>query len=199
MTESSNTPEMVLSAYRQGYFPMARGRHGSIGYYHFEPRGIIPLDDRFTVRRSLRKIIEDHIFRISFDEAFEEVIRACARFDELPDSEVWISEEMIELYTELHRRGIVHSLEVWYGDRLAGGLYGLVIGSVFCGESMFSREQFASQVALVALVEHLREKQFTMLDAQMESDHLRQFGLYTIIHDEYLRLLRNSLGDQRSW
>jgi leucyl/phenylalanyl-tRNA--protein transferase len=178
---------------------MAKGRHGSIGYYYFEPRGIMPLDDRFTVRRSLRKIVEEKRFETTFDKAFEDVMRACARYDESPDDEIWISEEMIALYTELHHRGIAHSVESWKDDHLVGGLYGLQIGSVFCGESMFSREEFASQVALIGLVEHLRSKRFTLLDAQMESDHLRQFGLYTVTQDEYLRLLRHALNDQCTW
>lgn len=187
------TPEYILAAYHQGYFPMASGRAGAIGFYYFEPRAIIPLDDRFSVRPSLRKIIEKNIFTTSIDTAFEEVIRSCARYDELPDTEIWISEEMIGLYCELHRQGIAHSVETWFEGTLVGGLYGLSLGKVFCGESMFSKRSFASQVALVKLVTWLQENGVVLLDAQMESDHLKQFGAYTISQAEYLELLSELL------
>ena len=132
-------------------------------------------------------------FRIAVNEAFDEVIRACSRHDDEHEG-VWLSDEMIALYSELHRRGFVHSVEVWRGERLVGGLYGVVIGGAFCGESMFSREPFASQIALVALVERLRERGFVLLDAQMMSEHLAQFGAYTIGHAAYLRLLSGALA-----
>jgi leucyl/phenylalanyl-tRNA--protein transferase len=190
----SLSPELVLEAYRQGYFPMAHGKHGAIQFYYYEPRGIIPLDDRFTVRRSLRQIINKKTFEIRFDTAFEDVIRSCARHDDLPDEEIWLSEEMIRIYCELHKKGIAHSVEAWQNGVLQGGLYGLVLGTAFCGESMFSRAPFASQFALVALVEHLRSHGFTLLDSQMESEHLRQFGLYTVTQKEYMSMLREAMG-----
>jgi leucyl/phenylalanyl-tRNA---protein transferase len=199
MTVSPITVELIVDVYRSGYFPMAEGRDGEIQFLCYEPRGIIPLDDRFTVRRSLAKFIHDCGLRVTFDHAFEAVIRSCARHDTLPDEQVWISEEMIELYSELHRRGIAHSVEVFDGEMLVGGLYGLVLGAAFCGESMFSNRQFASQVALVALVERLRRGGFTLLDAQMESEHLKQFGLYTVSHPEYLRLLTDALDHSAIW
>ena len=186
---SAVTPELILSAYHQGYFPMASGRRGDIEFYYFEPRAIIPLDERFTVRPSLRKIIESGRFETTIDTSFEEVIRSCARYEELPDKEIWISEEMIVLYCELHRRGIAHSVETWRDQELVGGLYGLALGNVFCGESMFSKQSYASQIALVKLVEWLRENKFRVLDAQMESEHLKQFGAYAISQAEYLELL----------
>ena len=160
-----------------GYFPMAAGPNGPIELYYYEPRGIIPLDDRFTVRRSLRQFIRHTTFRTAHDQAFEAVIRNCARFVDRPEEEIWISEEMIRLYVRLHKMGVAHSIEVFDGDELVGGLYGLVLGSVFCGESMFSKCKYASQVALVALVDRLRAGGFTILDAQMQSDHLAQFRL----------------------
>lgn len=187
-------PELILDAYRQGYFPMAQGKHGAIQFYFYEPRGIIPLDERFTVRRSLRQIISKKTFEIKFDTAFEEVIRNCARHDKESDEGVWLSEEMIEIYCELHRRGIAHSVETWIDGKLQGGLYGLALGSVFCGESMFSKKPFASQVALVALVDHLRENNFTLLDAQMESEHLQQFGMYSVSQNEYMVMLKEAMN-----
>jgi leucyl/phenylalanyl-tRNA--protein transferase len=193
------SPELILDAYRQGYFPMAQGKHGPIQFFYYEPRGIIPLDERFTIRRSLQQIVKKKIFEIRFDTAFEQVIRSCARHDELPEHEIWISEEMIAIYTELHRRGIAHSVEAWQDDILQGGLYGLALGGAFCGESMFSHAPFASQSALVALVGHLREKDFILLDAQMESEHLRQFGLYSVSQEEYLSVLQEAMACNISW
>ena len=177
---------------------MAHGKHGAVQFYYYEPRGIIPLDERFTVRRSLRQIINKKTFEIRFDTAFEDVIRNCARHEGLSDEEIWLSEEMIEIYIELHRRGIAHSVEAWSEDQLQGGLYGLALSSAFCGESMFSKSPFASQVALVALVDRLREKNFTLLDAQMESEHLQQFGMFSVSQEEYMEMLNEAMGNEKS-
>ena len=187
------TPEMVLAAYRLGYFPMADGRDGSIDWYGVANRAIIPLDSRFRIRRSLRRAINRGGFVIAVDRAFDAVIAACARHEDSDDG-VWLSDEMIALYRTLHRRGHVHSVEVWRDGELVGGLYGVVIGAAFCGESMFSREPFASQIALVALVERLRGRGFVLLDAQMMTDHLAQFGAYTVSEQEYRQLLAAALA-----
>jgi leucyl/phenylalanyl-tRNA---protein transferase len=182
------TPEMVLSAYREGFFPMANDR-GEIEFCAYDPRGIIPLDERFRVRRSLRQAIDKKNYRITFDTAPLEVLHGCARSaEELPTEERWLSEELIEIYLQLFERGTLHTVEVWNDDMLTGGLYGLTFGAAFCGESMFSRAPFASQIALVHLVERLRMKGFQLLDAQMPSEHLQQFGLYECSQDEYLTL-----------
>ncbi len=193
------TIALILAAYRQGYFPMASGKKGEIGFYFYEPRGIIPLDDRFIIRKSLRVAVEQSTTEIRIDTAFDEVINQCARYDELPDDEIWISEEMKLLYSELHRMGIAHSVEVWNEGALVGGLYGLTFGAAFCGESMFSKESNASQIALIALVEHLRKTGFTLLDSQMESEHLKQFGLYTVSQTEYLGMLSDAIELQVDW
>lgn len=178
----------VITAYLNGYYPMAQGKHGPVGFYYYEPRGVIPLDERFKIRKSLRKAIEHAEFEIRFDTEFEQVIRQCARHDQLPDSEIWISDEMIPLYVELHTLGIAHSVETWKDGELAGGLYGLAFGSAFCGESMFSKVPYASQAALVALVEHLRKQGYTLLDAQMVTGHLEQFGMIAMSQEEYMEL-----------
>ncbi len=193
------TIALILAAYRQGYFPMASGKKGEIGFYFYEPRGIIPLDDRFIIRKSLRVAVEQSTTEIRIDTAFDEVINQCARYDELPDDEIWISEEMKLLYSELHRMGIAHSVEIWNEGALVGGLYGLTFGAAFCGESMFSKESNASQIALIALVEHLRKTGFTLLDSQMESEHLKQFGLYTVSQTEYLGMLSDAIELQVDW
>lgn len=190
---------MILAAYKSGLFPMAEGKDGAIGFFHYEPRGIIPLDEHFTIRRSLSQALKKEPFEIRIDTAFIEVIRACARHDELPDDDIWISEEMIELYTELHHDGIAHSIESWRDGELVGGLYGLSLGSAFCGESMFSRAANASQAALIALVGHLRKQGFTLLDAQMPTEHLEQFGLYPVSQGQYLGMLADALEVEAAW
>jgi leucyl/phenylalanyl-tRNA---protein transferase len=184
--------EQVLAAYRHGYYPMAHGPQGTIGLYASDPRALVPLDDRFIIRKSLRQVLAKHQFEIRHDTAFEEVIRACARHEQDPE-EVWLSEEMVGMYVRLFDMGIAHTVECWRENELVGGLYGLVFGSAFCGESMFSRAPYASQVALVSLVDHLRKRGFTLLDAQMPSEHLRQFGLYDVSHKEYLKLFDTAL------
>lgn len=184
------TPELILNAYHQGFFPMAN-ESGEIGFYAYEPRGIVPLDDRFRVRRSLRQVYRQHDFEIRFDTAPRDVLEACSRRGEVPSYDLWLNAELIEHYLHLFDRGIVHTVEVCRrnldgSSRLIGGLYGLTFGGAFCGESMFSREPYASQIALIALVERLRERGFTLLDAQMPTDHLKQFGLFECTQQEYL-------------
>ncbi len=189
------TPEQVIAGYKQGFFPMARGREGKIEWFMAEPRTVIPLDDRFHVRRSLRQTIRKAGYRIEFNTDFPAVIRACARHDVVDSEEVWLSEEMIALYHELHRRGFAHSVEVRNGNGLAGGLYGVALKGAFFGESMFSRENSASQVALVALVERLRNRGYRLLDAQMRTTHIGYFGAMDLTHNEYLASLAEAMLD----
>ncbi len=190
---------MVVAGYQQGYFPMARGRHGHIEWFMAEPRTVIPLDERFHVRRSLRRAIRKTGWEIRINTAFEAVIRSCARHDEIHDDEVWLSEEMVRIYTELHRRGFAHSVEVWDRRWLIGGLYGVALKAAFFGESMFSRAPSASQIALVALVERLRERRYFLLDAQMRTEHIAYFGAVDLTHDEYLGVLAEAMLDDRSF
>lgn len=188
--DSRITSEMLLLAYRQGYFPMAESRTGPIYWYSPDPRAIIPLDG-FHVSRSLRQVLRRRIFTVTVDTAFEEVMRACS-----DRPQTWISDEIICVYTDLHRLGHAHSLETWRAGALAGGLYGVSIGGAFFGESMFSREPNASKVALVALVERLRERGFKLLDSQFMNEHLRQFGAAEVPRDEYLLLLQRAIRVQ---
>jgi leucyl/phenylalanyl-tRNA--protein transferase len=198
-TRTQITPEQVLAAYQQGYFPMSRGQYGMIDWFMAEPRTVIPLDERFHVRRSLRKVIKKSEFELRLNTHFEQVIRQCARHGEVPEDEVWLSEEMIALYIELHRRGFAHSIEVFQGNQMVGGLYGLALKSAFFGESMFSRVSSASQIALVALVERLRTRGFRLLDAQMRTSHISRFGAQDYSHEEYLGVLAEAMLDETSF
>jgi leucyl/phenylalanyl-tRNA--protein transferase len=182
------TPQLLVRAYASGVFPMADGRGGRIHWYAPDPRAIIPLD-AFHVPRSLRQTIAKGVFAVTADADFPRVIRACAEREE-----TWISGEIIRAYTELHRLGLAHSVEAWRDGRLAGGLYGVSLGGAFFGESMFSRETDASKVALVALVERLRERGFLLLDTQYLTPHLARFGAVEIPRREYERRLAAALA-----
>ncbi len=189
------TPEQVIAGYQQGYFPMARGRYGHIDWFMAEPRTIVPLDERFHVRRSLQKTMRKCSYEVKFNTDFAAVIRACARHHEVEPEEVWLSEEMIMLYIELHRRGFAHSVEVWTDGELVGGLYGGALKAAFFGESMFSRRPSASQIALVGLVQRLRERGYKLLDAQMRTPHIGYFGAQDMRHEEYLSVLAEAMLD----
>ncbi len=192
------TPELLLAAYRQGIFPMA-DENGEIGWYEPVRRAIIPLDDRFHVPRRLARTVRSGFFTVTFDTAFDEVITACA--EPAPGRETtWISPEIIRAYSDLHRLGYAHSVECWRDGQLAGGLYGVAIGGLFAGESMFHRVRDASKVALVHLVERLRRGGFTLLDSQfVVGPHMLQFGTIEISRVEYHRLLRAALRTPAVW
>lgn len=185
------TPELLIAAYSQGVFPMA-DEDGAIGWYEPTVRAVIPLD-RFAVPRRLARTVRSGRFEARYDTAFEAVMRACAAPGPGRES-TWISEEMVRAYGELHRLGHAHSVECWREGRLAGGLYGVAIGGLFAGESMFHRERDASKVALVHLVERLRAGGFALLDSQyIVGDHMLQFGAVEIGRAEYHRRLRAAL------
>jgi leucyl/phenylalanyl-tRNA---protein transferase len=198
-TRTLITPEQVLAAYQQGYFPMSRGQFGPIDWFMAEPRTVIPLDERFHVRRSLRKTIQKTDLEVRLNTRFSQVIRNCARHGEVTEDEIWLSEEMITLYVELHRRGFAHSVEIWQENQMVGGLYGIAIKSAFFGESMFSRVSSASQIALVALVERLRARGFKLLDAQMRTQHISLFGAEDYSHEEYLGVLADAMLEDASF
>jgi len=193
------SPERVLTAYEHGLFPMAEGQSGSIKWYIAEPRAVIPLDERFKIRRSLRQIQRKGGYRMAVNTDFEAVIRSCARHGEVSRREVWLSEEMIALYLELHRQGHAHSVEVWNETEMIGGLYGIAMKAAFFGESMFSRAPYASQLALIGLVERLRERGYRLLDAQIMSPHIAQFGAINLTHEEYLGVLSDALEEERAF
>ncbi|HMQ16958.1 MAG TPA: leucyl/phenylalanyl-tRNA--protein transferase [Phycisphaerae bacterium] len=186
-------PELVLQAYCAGAFPMADHR-GRIRWFSPDPRCIIELD-RFHVPRTLRKTVRRGVFELRSDTAFAEVIAACAERGE----GTWISPRIIRLYTALHAMGFAHSVEAWKDGRLAGGLYGVAIGGAFFGESMFHRVTDASKVALVALVQRLRERGFGLLDNQWLTPHLARFGAVEIPREEYLRRLGHALELPVQW
>jgi len=161
---------------------------GEIAWFSPDPRGIIPLDT-FHVPHGLRRVAKKGVFEVKFDTAFEEVLRACAE-----RAETWISEQIIQSYLNLYALGFAHSVEAWKNQQLAGGLYGVSIQGAFFGESMFHRETDASKIALMALVDRLQSRGFTLLDTQYITPHLRTFGAIEISKRQYLRMLHQSLS-----
>ncbi len=185
-------PELLLQGYRLGVFPMAM-EDDSIAWFSPDPRAIIPLD-RFHVPHDLRRVRRKQAFEIKFDNRFAEVIRECAK-----RKDTWINREIIESYEKLHELGYAHSIETWSNGKLAGGLYGVTVGGAFFGESMFHKVTDASKIALVALVEHLRAREFGLLDTQWLTPHLAQFGAIEISRTEYLHLLAGAVELEREF
>lgn len=179
------TPELVVEAYRQGCFPMADGRNGRLRWYRPQRRAIITWD-RWKVPKSLDKVARNRRpYRLAIDTACAEVIAACAKRDS-----TWISPDIEQLYGELHRQGHVHSVEAWdAAGTLVGGCYGLALGGVFCGESMFHTADDASKLCVLHLAERLRANGFAVLDCQQQTAHMERFGAYEVDEREYARLL----------
>ncbi len=182
------TPELMLRAYRAGLFPMAETRRGERLYWlDPELRGILPLDAFHLPRRLRRTVLSDE-FEVSVDRDFAGVIAGCAAA--APGREdTWINGEIERLFGDLYRLGHAHSVESWQDGKLVGGLYGVVLGGVFFGESMFSRARDASKVALVHLVARLRLGAFRLLDTQFVTAHLSQFGAVEVPREDYKTLL----------
>jgi leucyl/phenylalanyl-tRNA--protein transferase len=184
--------EDLLKAYTLGYFPMARARDDANALWVLpDERGVIPLAETRAPKRLLR-FLRTEPFEIRIDTAFAEVIAACAEATKArPDT--WINDAIIEAYTELHFQGRAHSIECWKDGKLAGGLYGVVLGAAFCGESMFSRATNASKVAMLHLIARLKIGGFHFIDAQFYNEHLTQFGLIGMANEDYQLILENAL------
>jgi len=183
-------PDLLLSAYSQGWFPMAH-EDGELYWHDPDPRTILPLHD-FHVPRSLKRALKKNRFVVRTNTAFAAVLAGCAA--PTPDREgTWINEDIVAAYTRLYQLGYAHSVETWRDGNLVGGLYGVALGGLFAGESMFSRETDASKVALVYLVEHLKSRGFLLLDVQYMTEHLRRFGAVEIPAKAYKARLQVAL------
>jgi len=185
---SSITPHILLRAYAAGIFPMAESADDNALYWvEPEERGVIPLDS-LNISRSLRKTVRRKSFEVSVDHDFAAVIAACAA--RTPERRsTWINTRIKALYTQLHRMGCCHSVECRKDGELVGGLYGVRIGSVFFGESMFSRATDASKVALVHLVARLNRGRFGLLDAQFVNPHLERLGAVAVPRAKYHEIM----------
>lgn len=185
--------ELLLRAYAQGIFPMAHPEcDDDVYWYAPDPRAILPLDG-FRTSRRLRQTVRRGLFEIRVNTAFRQVMQSCAApRDQQPST--WISSGLLDAYTELHSYGFAHSVEAWTPEgELVGGLYGVGLGGLFAGESMFHTATDASKVCLVHLVERMRERGFALLDIQFMTDHLARFGACEISRDEYEARLAGAL------
>ncbi len=181
------TPDLVVAAYCRGWFPMAERRDGPLHWYEPAERAIfVPGTEHIS--HSLASTARRDIYDVRINADFSATIRACAE-----RQETWISEEIVAVYTALHEAGLAHSVEAYRDGELAGGLYGVALGGAFFGESMFSRRTDASKVAFLVLCRRLRERGFTLLDAQFMTAHLASLGAIRVSRDEYLRRLAAAL------
>jgi leucyl/phenylalanyl-tRNA--protein transferase len=191
-------PDRLIQAYRHGCFPWFQDGQ-PILWWSPDPRTVL-LPDELHVSRSLAKLLRQERYRVSFDEAFADVIQACAAPRSYAN-ETWITTNMQSAYITLHERGIAHSVEVWQEDKLVGGLYGLAMGQLFFGESMFSRTDNTSKIAFATLVQHLKAWGFVLIDCQMPTEHLISLGARTISREEFAYYLSQHLDQptQANW
>ncbi|MEO8136027.1 MAG: leucyl/phenylalanyl-tRNA--protein transferase [Betaproteobacteria bacterium] len=194
------TPERLLEAYRRGIFPWYSGDQPVL-WWSPDPRMVL-FTDAVRVPRSLRRVVKEERFAIRADTAFRAVMEACATIPRPGQSGTWITPAVIDAYCALHERGCAHSVEAWNGSRLVGGLYGVALGRMFFGESMFADEADASKVALVHLVGMLRARGFPMIDCQQETAHLARFGARPVPRKAFaedLAALVNSAAPDSAW
>jgi len=189
------SPERLVNAYRHGIFPWY-SEGDPILWWSPVPRCVL-FPGRVHISRRLRRHYNQGNFRVTADQAFKLVIAACAE-KRADNAGTWISDDMRVAYIRLHERGVAHSVEVWKDDKLVGGIYGLALGSVFFGESMFSRVTDASKVALVALCQQLQQWNYSLLDCQISNPHLNSMGAEELSRTEFKRQLRNT-GKADHW
>ena len=182
------SPEHLLLAYRSGIFPWFNIDEPII-WWSPNPRMVLFLDE-IKVSKSMRNILNRNVFKVTFNQNFSAVIRNCQKIVRPGQDGTWISEQMISAYEKLHELGYAMSIEVWREDALVGGLYGVDLGHVFCGESMFSSVSNASKVAFVSLVNHLKSNQYQLLDCQVYNEHLASLGCREINRDDFIKLIK---------
>ena len=189
--------ERLCFAYRNGIFPWYSDGY-PILWWSLDPRFILNFED-FHIPKSLKKSIRKNLFEIKFDHDFESVIRNCAEVNRSGQDSTWITEEMILAYIELHKAGFAHSVESYYEGELVGGLYGVSIGKMFAGESMFAKKSDASKVAFVKLVERLKELNFDFIDCQQPTENLARFGAREVARDYFLNILKETIDKETTF
>lgn len=179
-------PERILAAYRHGIFPWYQDDQ-PILWWSPNPRAVL-FPEHIHISRSMRKVLQSNVFSVRMDTEFAGVMRGCAEISERRNG-TWITPAMHNAYCKLHELGYAHSIEVWREGNLVGGLYGLALGAVFFGESMFSREENASKLALIRLCQQLQRWGFAVIDCQVSNSHLHSLGACTIARSDFLKLL----------
>ncbi|MDA8084946.1 MAG: leucyl/phenylalanyl-tRNA--protein transferase [Nitrospiraceae bacterium] len=186
------SPQRILLAYSAGIFPWY-SEDSPILWWSPDPR-LVLFPRELKISRSMRQLLRKEVFRVTFDRAFEEVIKSCASERRKDGEGTWLTEEMIDAYCGLHKMGYAHSVESWCGDELAGGLYGISMGKVFFGESMFAKKSNASKAAFVTAVEKMKTEGCELIDCQVTTAHLRSFGAREITREEFRDLLRRHIA-----
>ena len=189
-------PERLLLAYQHGIFPWFNPGEEII-WWSPDPRFVLfPVD--LKVSKSMRPYFNQQKFRVTYDQSFAEVMKACQTVDRLAQGQAgtWITGSMLEAYIKLHELGFAHSVEVWEGDELVGGLYGVALGKVFFGESMFTRRSNASKFGFISMVRHLSEKGYNLIDCQQQTKHLKSLGAKSISRATFLEYLTQNRADE---
>ena len=184
-------PQRLLNAYENGIFPWYIDEYNYIHWFSPQKRMVLK-PENFKVSKSLKKSIENRGFKIKSNENFEEVIKSCANIKRKHEDSTWISDEFIEAYTNLHHLDIAFSIECYLNEELVGGLYGLLIGDIFCGESMFAKVTDASKVAFYHLCQQAKQNGIKLIDCQVYNEHLASLGASEISRNEYFQLLKEN-------
>ena len=179
--------ERLLLAYRNGIFPWFNEDEPI--FWWSPPNRMVVVPSIYKVSKSIRNLLNQNKFRITFNQNFAEVIANCQQIKRNGQDGTWITEDIIQSYTKLHEIGIAKSVEVWQNDELIGGLYGIDLGHIFCGESMFSKVSNASKIAFVTLINHLKDNNYKLLDCQVHNDHLEKLGAFEVSRETFIRVL----------
>lgn len=189
--------EDLIYGYNNGIFPMAEASSKEVFWYSPDPRAIIPIDT-YRVSKSLRPILNKKTFELKIDSDFQSTIQHCAK-GRFKGDDTWISDQIIKVYCELHKEGIAHSVEAYLEGKLVGGLYGVALGAVFFGESMFHLVPNASKVAFNHLMEILKKQKYLLLDTQFMNDNVARYGAIEISKNEFMKKLRFAISKKRSF
>ena len=181
--------DRLLLAYRNGIFPWFNEDEPILWWAPPERMVVVP--SLYKVSKSIRNLLNQNKFEITFNQNFKEVISNCREIDRKEQDGTWISDDIIDSYTKLHEMGIAKSVEVWQEGELVGGLYGIDLGHIFCGESMFSKVPNASKIAFVTLIKYLKENNYKLLDCQVHNDHLEKLGAIEISRETFMKVLQS--------
>ncbi|MBS3993401.1 MAG: leucyl/phenylalanyl-tRNA--protein transferase [Bacteroidetes bacterium] len=181
--------ERLLLAYKSGIFPWFSDNEPII-WYSLNPRMVL-FPNEFKISKSLKQLLNKELYTVTYNQAFEKVISQCKTIQRTGQDSTWITDEMRTAYINFHKAGFAKSVEVWKNNELVGGLYGVDLGTVFCGESMFSKESNASKIALVYLVDKLKKENYRLIDCQMYTDYLASFGAREISRKEFMTYLKS--------
>lgn len=183
------SPERLLLAYQNGIFPWFDAEEPILWWSPSKRMVVAP--SLYQVSKSTRNLLNQNLFKITFNQDFRAVITNCQQSKRKDQHGTWISDDLIESYVKLHEMNLAQSVEVWQNEELVGGLYGVDLGTIFCGESMFSKVSNASKIAFVSLVNYLRENDYKLLDCQVHNDHLEKLGAFEISREVFMRVLKS--------